>query len=877
MSQTFTSTDVVSTANVFSDNQSQRINENTLRSTFSGSTQPSDPVVGQQWYDTANSKTMQYNGDTWVPIDTNGTTQVDVSNAKGSLTSLTSYLRVAHNDDGTLKSSPATAIDEFKDNALIITYLSPTSFTVPSDLTSIFTANRKVKVYLSASTAISYVTSSTFSTVTTVTLGTPVLDATVTAVKYSIIQEGMPQDYNLGLEESTGYGVISGYSASVSSGVVTVTAGVAHMSNGSRYSTGVATFTPVADTTNPRCDLIYLSSAGVVSYLKGTAAATPTVPSVPAGGLALHQALVGIDGTITLTDLRVFKARYQNINMVSITDFGAIGDGVTDNTKCIQSAINSSHTIYVPHGIFYIASSLYGLSEITIIGPGTIKGPTIAAQGNSSVAFYFSGTLGATVSYSSTIPIGTRSFTVNNNFSAGDMVILSNYPTDATDAYTLNSDGTRSYADSSSSNKRQTRRKEICIVKSATTSGFVLQCGVYFAYTDTTQLQFQKVNPIENINIDCQLENMSLQLYLCRNTVITSRMLSTGIAVKTCFGTIIDTPVFDARGTDCRVDCFESSRSIDISGNYRGMDSPADNGNIKLNQILDARLNVSTSGKSDYGWGVMIDTNYAENPTGFTDVPSANISICINADSNAYGVFAAGTPLLAPVCNLSIRGTSRLTDYYLKGVKDAVIDIVAPDGLLRVEGSERVIIKGRYDSFFSNRLIDQRSGEYQNNVDVDFAGVSFAPSATSSVPAFSCFENPSFSEILVDDSKNPTPYALCTFNGCDNIYFGNFRAKYRSVANSYGPIQTLVLHAVTSPTGTLTVAGNLQNAFGGAPWPVPQTIVGQLISSVSPTWESPLKLGGVCIWRQGSTGYLRFKNGTPTSDTDGAQLSVGAS
>ena len=139
MAQTFTSTDVISATNVFADNQSQRTNENTLRSTFSGSTQPSDPVVGQQWYDTTNSKTMQYNGTSWVPVDTNSTTQVDVNNAKGSLTSLTNYLRVAHNDDGTLKSSPATAIDEFKDNALVITYLSPTSFTVPSDLTSIFT------------------------------------------------------------------------------------------------------------------------------------------------------------------------------------------------------------------------------------------------------------------------------------------------------------------------------------------------------------------------------------------------------------------------------------------------------------------------------------------------------------------------------------------------------------------------------------------------------------------------------------------------------------------------------------------------------------------------------------------------------------------
>lgn len=197
MAQTFTSTEVVTTTNVFADNQSQRTNENTLRSNFSGATQPSDPVVGQVWYDTTNSKQMQYNGTSWVSIDTNGTTQKDVTNAKGNLTSLTDYLRVAHNDDGTLKTSPATAIDEFKDNALVITYVSTSSFTVPTDLTSIFTNNRKVKVYLESSTAISYVSSSSYDSgtnKTTVVLGGNVLDSSVTAVKYSIIQYGERQD-----------------------------------------------------------------------------------------------------------------------------------------------------------------------------------------------------------------------------------------------------------------------------------------------------------------------------------------------------------------------------------------------------------------------------------------------------------------------------------------------------------------------------------------------------------------------------------------------------------------------------------------------------------------------------------------------------------
>lgn len=197
MAQTFTSTEVTTTTNVFGDNQSQRTNENTLRSSFSGATQPSDPVVGQVWYDTANSKQMQYNGTSWVSIDTNGTTQKDVTNAKGNLTSLTDYLRVAHNDDGTLKTSPATAIDEFKDNALAITYVSTSSFTVPTDLTSIFTTNRKVKVYLDGSTVISYVVSSSYSSgdnKTTVVLGGDVLNSSVTAVKYSVIQYGERQD-----------------------------------------------------------------------------------------------------------------------------------------------------------------------------------------------------------------------------------------------------------------------------------------------------------------------------------------------------------------------------------------------------------------------------------------------------------------------------------------------------------------------------------------------------------------------------------------------------------------------------------------------------------------------------------------------------------
>ena len=162
MAQTFTSTEVTTGTNVFGDNQSQRVNENTLRSNFSGSSQPSDPVVGQHWYDTGNNREMTYNGTAWVAVDTNTATQVDVKNSAGNLSNLKSFLSVAHNDDGTLKVTPTSSIDEFKENSIVVTYVNPTTFTTPNDLTGIFTQYRKVKVYLSASTAISSVSSSSY-------------------------------------------------------------------------------------------------------------------------------------------------------------------------------------------------------------------------------------------------------------------------------------------------------------------------------------------------------------------------------------------------------------------------------------------------------------------------------------------------------------------------------------------------------------------------------------------------------------------------------------------------------------------------------------------------------------------------------------------
>jgi len=59
-----------------------------------------------------------------------------------------------------------------------------------------------------------------------------------------------------------------------------------------------------------------------------------------------------------------------------IRDFGAVGDGSTDNTQAIQDAINQADSnggnVLVPAGDFYFASniSLSNLSEVTVFGVG---------------------------------------------------------------------------------------------------------------------------------------------------------------------------------------------------------------------------------------------------------------------------------------------------------------------------------------------------------------------------------------------------------------------------------------------------------------------------------------------------------------------------
>lgn len=115
--------------------------------------------------------------------------------------------------------------------------------------------------------------------------------------------------------EKTSYGVYSGLAVSSQATpdmTVSVASGIAYLQDGSRYSYSSATTLTVstADATNPRIDIVYISPAGVISYLAGTASASPAVPATPTGGMKLAEISVAANATTITSSAIADKRKY---------------------------------------------------------------------------------------------------------------------------------------------------------------------------------------------------------------------------------------------------------------------------------------------------------------------------------------------------------------------------------------------------------------------------------------------------------------------------------------------------------------------------------------------------------------------------------------
>lgn len=70
---------------------------------------------------------------------------------------------------------------------------------------------------------------------------------------------------------------------------------------------------------------------------------------------------------------------------ISVKDFGAVGDGVTDDTVAIQNALDSASSIYFPEGIYVIKQSITVSSNSYVFGCGAAS--VIKLQADNIIGF----------------------------------------------------------------------------------------------------------------------------------------------------------------------------------------------------------------------------------------------------------------------------------------------------------------------------------------------------------------------------------------------------------------------------------------------------------------------------------------------------------
>lgn len=135
------------------------------------------------------------------------------------------------------------------------------------------------------------------------------------------------------------------------------------------------------------------------------------------GTTAQHSTFTGAEGELTFNTSKKSLVIHDGVTQGGISiakeiyknakDFGATGDGVTDDTAALQAALNSNELVYLPNGKYRITSDLVFdpatnrncgfLGETPISNyPDTAQTGVPTWDGNQEVVIFYDGTLSAT-------------------------------------------------------------------------------------------------------------------------------------------------------------------------------------------------------------------------------------------------------------------------------------------------------------------------------------------------------------------------------------------------------------------------------------------------------------------------------------------------
>jgi hypothetical protein len=149
-----------------------------------------------------------------------------------------------------------------------------------------------------------------------------------------------------------------------------------------------------------------------------------TLIGATANIVGLHFIATGVgtgDGTAELSQTVETKLRQA----VSVKDFGAVGDGVADDTAAIQAAVTAAKNIIVPTGTYKITANINLSSNQTIECQADVVFDVSSAPTGTRV-FYAAGSFGSTYSLTADANVGATTLTLTSgdaaNFAANDWI-----------------------------------------------------------------------------------------------------------------------------------------------------------------------------------------------------------------------------------------------------------------------------------------------------------------------------------------------------------------------------------------------------------------------------------------------------------------------
>jgi hypothetical protein len=167
---------------------------------------------------------------------------------------------------------------------------------------------------------------------------------------------------------------------------------------------------------------------------------------------------------------------------VSVKDFGAIGDGVTDDTAAIQAALTAGENsvVYFPSGIYRCTATLNVSNNSTLSGYSAIldysSAPTFAAR------VRIDGSIGSTVSLTTNLTANSISFDVASvsGLAQNDLILISS---------------TAQYAVSGQN------IGELALIRNIVGNTITLESPVNNVFFTADSAVIQKITPKDNVNI----------------------------------------------------------------------------------------------------------------------------------------------------------------------------------------------------------------------------------------------------------------------------------------------------------------------------------------------------------------------------------------